>query len=284
MKTAGKNSFLKKSLRPFLLMAGPCSIENEEQIQQITKLLKEEDVFVLRGGIFKLRTHPHSFQGLGTQALPLIQNLKQTQDLQFISEITDPRQMESLFPVVDIFQVGARNMYNYELLKELGTQTKPVLLKRSFCAPVKEWLLAAEYLIQGGNEQIILCERGIRTFETGTRNTLDLSGALLAQKKSSLPVIVDPSHATGDSSLVIPTALAAAAAGIDGLLVEVHPEPKKALSDGAQSLNFLQFKEMMKQLRKILSIMEKKAGKGYEDLFYEKTAAENKTNIQLHSS
>ena len=187
--------------KPFMIIAGPCSIENKEQMNRITKVLTEENISYLRGGIYKMRTHPHSFQGLGEKATSLIQNIKKHHNLKLVSEITDPRQMETLYPIVDIFQVGTRNMYNYELLKELGKQDKPVLLKRAFSALVKEWLSAAEYLIQSGNEKIILCERGIRTFETSTRNTLDLSGALIAQKESPFPVIVDPSHGTGNSFL-----------------------------------------------------------------------------------
>lgn len=250
-------SFFQKSPRPFIVIAGPCSVESGEQMQSIANTIKQENLFFLRGGVYKMRTHPDSFQGLGKKAIDLIQDLKKEYSLSFVSEITDPRQMEMLSSVVDIFQVGARNMYNYELLKELGRQPKPVLLKRAFSALVKEWLMAMEYLVKAGNDQVILCERGIRTFETSTRNTLDLSGALIAQKESSLPVIVDPSHGTGDSSLVINMASAALAAGLDGLLVEIHPTPEKALSDGYQSLNFIQFKQLMKQIRKILSVMNK---------------------------
>lgn len=276
----------QSSNRPFILIAGPCSIESEEQIYQITKILSEENLSFLRGGIYKMRTNPHSFQGLGEQAIDIIKNLKKSHDFNFVSEITDPRQIEALSPIVDIFQVGTRNMYNYELLKELGKQNQPILLKRAFSAKVTEWLMAAEYLMQSGNEQIILCERGIRTFETSTRNTLDLSGALVAKEKSSLPVIVDPSHGTGKSSLVTPMALAAAAAGLDGLLVEIHPEPEKAMSDGYQSLNFIQFKQLLKQLRKILASMDRKTE---SEFFYENpldrdTSERSKENIQLHSS
>ena len=279
-------SFFQKSNRPFILIAGPCSIESKEQMYQVTKILTEENISFLRGGIYKMRTNPHSFQGLGEQAINLIKNLKNTHNLNFVSEITDPRQIEVLLPIVDIFQVGTRNMYNYELLKELGKQNKPILLKRAFSAKVTEWLMAAEYLMQSGNEQIILCERGIRTFETSTRNTLDLSGALVAKEESSLPVIVDPSHGTGKSSLVTPMALAAAAAGLDGLLVEIHPEPEKAMSDGYQSLNFIQFKQMLKQLRKILASIDRKIESEffYENFFNKGSTERNKKNIQLHSS
>ncbi|MDE0118627.1 MAG: 3-deoxy-7-phosphoheptulonate synthase [Bdellovibrionales bacterium] len=285
MKT-NNSGFFQQSHQPFVIIAGPCSIENEKQIDQIQKVLLEENISLMRGGIYKMRTCPDSFQGLGKEAIDLIQNLKKKRSLKFVSEVTDPRQIETLFSVVDIFQVGTRNMFNYELLKELGKYSKPVLLKRAFSARVKEWLLAAEYVIQGGNNKIILCERGIRTFETGTRNTLDLSGALLAQRESTFPVMVDPSHGTGEASLVMPMAFAVAAAGLDGLLLEIHPEPYKALSDGSQSLNFSQFKQMMKQLKKILYVIGKPIGNEftYEDSFNEPATTGNKADIQLHSS
>lgn len=255
------------SQKKFLLIAGPCVIENKKQIHQIADLLIKQKLGLIRGGIYKMRTNPHSFQGLGVDAIKLITDLKKTHNLKFISEITDPRQIDILSTIVDIFQVGTRNMYNYELLKELGSQTKPVLLKRAFCGLIKEWLLAADYLVQAGNTKIILCERGIRTFESSTRNTLDLSGALVAKRQSSFPVIVDPSHSTGQSDLVIPMALATAAAGLDGLLIEVHPEPKQALSDGQQSLNFTQFTEMIKQLKQILSC----TNRTIESMFFDET-------------
>lgn len=269
--------------KPFMIIAGPCSIENKEQMDTVTKVLTEENIFYLRGGIYKMRTHPDSFQGLGEEAIHFIQNIKKTHNLKLVSEIVDPRQLETLYPIVDIFQVGTRNMYNYELLKELGKQDKPVLLKRAFSALVKEWLLATDYLVQAGNEQIILCERGIRTFETSTRNTLDLSGALIAQKESSFPVIVDPSHGTGNSSLVIPMALAATAAGLDGLLVEFHPEPKAALSDGYQALNCIQFKEMISQVRSILNTINRNKEGNILDESSSKITR-SKKNIQFHSS
>ena len=197
-----------------------------------------------------MRTQPQSFQGWGEKALKWIKPLKKKYKLKFVSEITDLRQLDILTPVVDIFQVGARNMFNYELLKELGKVKLPVILKRGFSARIKEWLAAADYLVQGGSKQIILCERGIRTFETDTRNTLDFAGALIAQKLSGFPVIIDPSHGTGRVDLTTPLALAAVAGGLNGLMVEVHPSPKSALSDGPQSLNFTQFKQMIKTLRK----------------------------------
>lgn len=278
-----KYPVFENSKKPFMIIAGPCSIENKEQMDTVTKILIEENLSYLRGGIYKMRTHPDSFQGLGAEAIHLVQNIKKIHNLKLVSEIVDPRQLETLYPLVDIFQVGTRNMYNYELLKELGKQNKPVLLKRAFSALVKEWLLAAEYLIQAGNEKIILCERGIRTFETSTRNTLDLSGALIAQKESSFPVIVDPSHGTGNSSLVTPMALAATAAGLDGLLVEFHPEPKAALSDGYQALTCIQFKKMISQVRSILNTMNRNIE---ENIWNENGSkiSRNKKNIQFHSS
>ena len=249
--------FCEKSRRSFTVIAGPCAVESEDQMRSVAKVLKTEQVCFLRGGVYKMRTHPDSFQGLGEGALDIIKNIKSENSLHFVSEITDPRQVSALLPVVDVFQVGARNMYNYELLKELGRQSKPVLLKRGFSARIKEWLLAAEYLVQAGNRRVILCERGIRTFETATRNTLDLSGALLAKKESSFPVIVDPSHGTGDANLVTSMAMATTACGLDGLLMEIHPAPEKALSDGRQSLNFAQFQHTMSEIKKLLPVMGK---------------------------
>ena len=247
-----QESLFKKFKSGFTVIAGPCSVESWEQIHQTAQLLEEENVCFLRGGLYKLRTSCHSFQGYGKKAAQWIKELKaQYKKLNFVSEITDLRQMDTLSQVVDIFQVGARNMYNYELLKELGKQAKPVLLKRAFSARVEEWLMAAEYLSQNGNQQVILCERGIRTFETATRNTLDIAGALVAQSQSSLPVIADPSHGTGKAELVGNMALSVLGAGLNGLMVEVHPAPEKALSDGRQSLNFTQFKHSMKQIRKM---------------------------------
>ncbi len=251
-----QESLFKQFKSGFTVIAGPCSVESREQIHQTAKILEEENVCFLRGGIYKLRTSYRSFQGRGKQAVEWMRELKACyKKLNFVSEITDIRQMDILSPVVDIFQVGARNMYNYELLKELGKQAKPVLLKRAFSARVKEWLMAAEYLSQNGNERVILCERGIRTFETETRNTLDLAGALVAKRESSFPVIADPSHGTGKSELVGKMALSILAAGLNGLMVEIHPEPEKALSDGRQSLNFTQFKQSMKQIRKMQNFM-----------------------------
>lgn len=241
----------------FVVIGGPCSVESKEQFQKTAQFVKEQGVKVLRGGLFKLRTDPSSFQGLGENAFNLALEVKKEVGLPFISEVTDPRQIGDFENVVDAYQVGSRNMHNYALLKELGHTNKPVLLKRGLAALYKEWILAAEYIRKSGNENVILCERGIRTFETSTRNTLDLNSLALAKKDTHLPVIADPSHGTGDAALVTPMALAAAAAGADGLLIEVHPEPAKALSDGFQSLDFNQFENLMVRLKKLLPVLER---------------------------
>jgi len=240
----------------FPVIAGPCSIESEEHFRKTARYVVSQGAQALRGGVYKLRTNPESFQGLGTQAISWAEKIKTEVKCPFFVEITDPRQIESLDNAADVFQVGSRNMHNYELLKEIGRTQKPVLLKRGFCSLIDEWLKAADYVIQSGNEKVILCERGIRTFETKMRNTFDLNAVAYIKQYTSFPVIADPSHATGDSSLVIPMALSAAAAGADGLIVEVHPEPQKALSDGPQALTFEQFQTLMKKLRKFLSTQE----------------------------
>ena len=242
----------------FHIWAGPCAIESEEQFSKVAKFIKSQGATGLRGGIFKLRTDSSHFQGLREKAFPIIRKVKSEENLLFISEITDPRQIESLEGLIDVYQVGTRNMFNYELLKELGKSKKPVLLKRAFSARITEWLKAADYLIQGGNEQVILCERGIRTFETQTRNTLDLNAVAYLKKESSFPVFVDPSHGTGESSLVAPLSKAALAVGVDGLLIETHPEPEKALCDSYQALHFKNFEQLMKELYKLLPLFGKK--------------------------
>lgn len=236
----------------FTVIAGPCSIESESQFKMTAESVKHSGASILRGGIWKMRTSQKAFQGLGAQSFELIKRVKTQVGLPLISEITDISQIEELADVVDAYQVGARNMHNYSLLKELGKQSKPVLLKRSFSAFIDEWIKAAEYITNGGNQQVILCERGIRTFETATRNTLDLNAVVYAKKHSGLPVIVDPSHAVGISELVPQLCYAAAAAGADGVMVEVHPNPAEALSDGPQSLTFAEFDKTMKQLEKVL--------------------------------
>ncbi len=235
----------------FTVIAGPCSIESKEQFSSIASQVLKEGANIVRGGIWKMRTSPDTFQGLGHGGLQMIKEILAENKAQLISEITDPRQMEILDDVVSIYQVGSRNMHNYELLKELGNSRKPVMIKRGFAALISEWLKSAEYLLKGGNENVILCERGIRTFETATRNTLDLNAVAYIKENTPFPIIVDPSHGVGIRALVPKMALAAVAAGADGIIVEVHPEPEKALSDGMQTLNYAEFSKLMKQVRSI---------------------------------
>ena len=241
----------------FTVIAGPCSIESENQFLSTANAVKDSGAGLLRGGIWKMRTSQKSFQGLGQDSFDFIKRVKEQVGMPLISEVTDIRQIEEVAHIVDAYQVGARNMHNYALLKELGRQEKPVLLKRSFSAFIDEWLKAADYVLAGANAQVILCERGIRTFETATRNTLDLNAVVYAKKHSGLPVIVDPSHAVGIADLVPQLCYASAAAGADGLIVEVHPNPKEALSDADQALNFESFDKMMKQLEKVLNAFDR---------------------------
>jgi 3-deoxy-7-phosphoheptulonate synthase len=248
--------FSQSKSRRFSLIAGPCSIESYEIFRQVAQNVKQHGATVLRGGIFKLRTRSDSFQGLGAEGIDIVKRVKQETELPFISEITDPRQIDILGEVVDLYQVGTRNMHNYELLKELGKIRKPVLLKRGLAAYLDEFLAASEYILNAGNSQVILCERGIRTFEKSTRNTLDLSAVPYLKKRTGLPVLVDPSHATGKRELVAPMCWAAAAAGADGIMVEVHPEPAKALSDGEQALTFEDFEMMTHRLRRVLEAVD----------------------------
>lgn len=222
------------------IMAGPCSVESEEQIVQIAKDVKASGATLLRGGAFKPRTSPYSFQGLKAEGLDLLKAARKETGLPIVTEIMRASHID-MFENVDIIQVGARNMQNFELLKELGKTDKPILLKRGLCATIEEWLMSAEYIMAGGNDNVILCERGIRTYETFTRNTLDVSAIPIIKKLSHLPVVVDPSHASGKSWLVEPLAMASVAAGADGLIIEVHNDPPHALSDGAQSLTPKQF-------------------------------------------
>jgi 3-deoxy-7-phosphoheptulonate synthase len=234
-----------------VMMAGPCSVESAEQIETIAALVAEHGVRVLRGGAFKPRTSPYSFQGLGKEGLQLMRAAADAHNLLVVSEVMDHTQIPMMMDYVDVLQVGARNMQNYNLLKEVGKVSKPVLLKRGISATLEELLLSAEYIMKGGNYDVILCERGIRTFESSTRNTLDISAIPVIKKLSHLPIIVDPSHGTGRRDKVSPMARAALAAGADGLLIEVHDDPEKALSDGAQSLYPAQFGQLMKELRMI---------------------------------
>ena len=241
----------------FVVMAGPCSIESQDQFAAIASSVQNSGAHILRGGIFKMRTNPESFQGLGRQAFSIVQEVKQKTGMPFISEVTDPRQISDLAPFVDIFQVGSRNMYNYSLLKELGSLGKPVLLKRGFSALIDEWLKAAEYIEKPGSSQVILCERGIRSFDNKTRNTLDLGAVAYVKANSHYPVVVDPSHAVGVRELIPQLAIASAAAGADGLIVEVHNEPEKALSDGFQALTPEDFQNMMTSLEKVLHSIDR---------------------------
>ena len=235
----------------FSVIAGPCSIESEEQVCLIAAAVKASGATMLRGGAFKPRTSPYAFQGLRGHGLELLLEAKRLTGLPVVTEIMDLSQLP-LFDEVDVIQVGARNMQNFELLKELGHTGKPILIKRGLANTLQELLMSAEYVMAGGNEQVILCERGIRTFETATRNTLDLSAVPMLKKLTHLPVIVDPSHATGISWMVKPMALAAAAAGADGLMIEVHNDPGRALCDGAQSLTPEAFRDVMEGVRAVL--------------------------------
>ena len=237
----------------FCIIAGPCSVESEKQIIEIAKSVKESGANILRGGAFKPRTSPYDFQGLKADGIDLLIKAKKETGLPIVTEIMNANHLP-LFENVDIIQVGARNMQNFELLKELGKTNKPILLKRGLANTLKEFLMSAEYIMSEGNQNVILCERGIRTFETYTRNTLDLSAVPMLKELSHLPVIVDPSHATGISKLVKPMAMAAAATGAHGLMIEVHNDPINALCDGAQSLTPEQFDEVAKKARQIVDI------------------------------
>lgn len=241
----------------FVAIAGPCSIENHAQFSTAAKGVKAAGASLLRGGIWKLRTSAKSFQGLGNEALNFIKDVLRSNSLDLVSEVTDPRQIEMLDEFVAMYQVGSRNMHNYALLKELGQTRKPVLIKRGFSAFVDEWIKSAEYVTQGGNENVILCERGIRTFETVTRNTLDLNAVAYVKANTELPVIVDPSHAVGVPELIPPMALASVAAGADGIIVEVHPNPAEALSDGHQALTLPEFDMLMRSVKKVLGALDR---------------------------
>jgi 3-deoxy-7-phosphoheptulonate synthase len=232
-----------------IVMAGPCSAETEEQVHATAAAVKRAGAKVLRGGAFKPRSSPYSFQGLGEDGLKMLHDAAIVHGLKLVSEVMDVTQIEVVDRYADILQVGARNMQNFSLLRELGRVRKPVLLKRGISATIEEWLLSAEYVLAGGNMDVMLCERGIRTFETYTRNTLDISAIPIVKKLSHLPVLVDPSHGTGRRDKVAPMARAAVAAGADGLLIEVHQDPDHALSDGAQSLFPAQFDRLMAELR-----------------------------------
>jgi 3-deoxy-7-phosphoheptulonate synthase len=233
-----------------VVIAGPCSVESEEQLMETARAVKAAGADMLRGGAYKPRTSPYDFQGLGVEALRFLKQASRETALPIVTEVMSETDVEIVAEYADVLQVGARNMQNFSLLRKLAPVSKPILLKRGPSATVKEWLLAAEYLLAGGNSNVILCERGIKTFETATRNTLDLAAVALVKELSHLPVLADPSHATGMRSLITPMSKAAAAAGADGLLIEVHPCPERALSDGPQSLDLDGFAGLMKELGK----------------------------------
>ena len=238
----------------FAMIAGPCSVETEEQIISVARSVKEAGAAILRGGAYKPRTSPYAFQGLGSLGLDLLRAARKATGLPICTELMDLRHLDE-FHDIDMIQIGARNMQNFDLLKEVGKTDKPILLKRGLSSTIQEWLMSAEYIMSEGNEKIILCERGIRTYETATRNTLDLSCVPILQELSHLPVVVDPSHATGKAKLVSPMAVAATAAGADGLMIEVHNDPAHALCDGAQSLTPDQFATLAGKVTRIREAM-----------------------------
>ncbi len=238
------------------LIAGPCSVESEDMILQTARFLSGRGVRLLRGGAYKPRTSPYSFQGLGTEGLRMLARARDETGIGIVTEVMDTETLDAVADVADVLQVGTRNMQNYPLLRRLSQLRKPVLLKRGMAATLEEWLMAAEHIMSGGNYQVILCERGVRTFADHTRNTLDLSIVPVVKHLSHLPVLVDPSHGTGKAEYVQPMSLAALAAGADGLLVEVHPDPSRALSDGAQSLDFAGFARLHEALKPVAAAMD----------------------------
>lgn len=242
--------------KDMVVMAGPCSIESREQLDIIAKAVKDAGATILRGGAFKPRTSPYSYQGMGIEGLQLLREIGDKYGLPVISELMDKEDIPAFLKYVDIIQIGARNMQNFALLKELSKLDIPILLKRGFSNTIEEWLMSAEYIMSGGNEKVILCERGIRTFETYTRNTLDVSAIPVIKKLSHLPIIIDPSHAAGQWDLVESLSLGSIAAGAHGLIIEVHHQPEKAFSDGAQSLKPKKFKELMGKAEKIAKVVK----------------------------
>jgi len=240
-----------------VIMAGPCAVENEKQIDEIAPIVKAAGAKILRGGAFKPRTSPYSFQGLGVEGLEILQNTSKKYNIPVVSEIMSVDELPHFVEKVDLIQVGARNMQNFTLLKELGKINKPILLKRGLANTIEEWLMSAEYILAGGNSNVILCERGIRTFETATRNTLDISSIPVIKKLTHLPIIIDPSHASGRWEYVESLSKAAIAAGADGLIVEVHQTPETALSDGQQSLKPTKFRSLVKKCRKIAEAVDR---------------------------
>ncbi len=239
------------------IIAGPCAVESWDSYLEMAEILKSMGVNILRGGLFKPRTSPYSFKGLGSEGVKIMIEARELTGLPVITEIMDVRDLEYLYESVDILQVGSRNMQNFTLLEELGRLNKPVMLKRGLSATIEEWLLAAEYILDGGNSKVILCERGIRTFEPSTRNTVDIGAVPVIKHLSHLPILVDPSHATGRWDMVTPVAKAAVAAGADGIMVEVHQEPERALSDGTQSLTPANFYKLFQQIVRLAELEDK---------------------------
>lgn len=240
-----------------VIIGGPCAIENAEQLDLTARLVQEAGGRIIRGGAFKPRTSPYSFQGLGNEGLDLLNGVRKKYHIPVVSEIMSIDDLPHFLETVDLIQVGARNMQNYALLKELGKIDKPILLKRGLANTIEEWLMSAEYILSGGNENVILCERGIRTFETSTRNTLDISSVAVIKRLTHLPILVDPSHASGRWEYIESLSKAAIAAGADGLIVEVHPEPEKALSDGQQSLKPERFADLVKKCRRVAQAVDR---------------------------
>ena len=233
-----------------IIIAGPCAIESYDQLLKTAQFVKSKGANVLGGGAYKPRTSPNSFQGLKEEGLEILKAVKKETGMAVITELMDIRELDKVYEVTDIIQIGSRNMQNFNLLTEVGKQDKPVMLKRGFCSTINEWIGASEYIIKEGNNKVIMCERGIRTFENYTRNTLDLTAVPIIQKETGLPVIVDPSHGTGVRYLIKPMSIGAFAVGANGIMVEVHPEPEKALSDGIQSLHFEEFEDLMNELNR----------------------------------
>lgn len=242
----------------FVVMSGPCSVESREQLEIIAKAVKESGSRILRGGVFKPRTSPYAFQGLGIEGLKMMREVADELGMAIVTELMGTEHIDAFVEYADIIQIGARNMQNFDLLKAVGKTKTPILLKRGLSNTIEEWLMSAEYIMASGNEQVILCERGIRTFEKYTRNTLDISAVLAVRELSHLPVIVDPSHAAGKWEMIEDLSLASLAVRADGIIVEVHHEPEKALSDGAQSLKPKKFEQMMERLEKLSTVLDKK--------------------------
>lgn len=242
----------------FCVIAGPCAVESREQIMETAEFVKKAGAHILRGGAYKPRTSPYSFQGLEIKGLELLKEAGEKYGIPVVTEAVTVEQVPVVADYADIIQIGARNMQNFGLLRAVGKLNKPVLLKRGMMSTINEWLMSAEYIMSGGNQNVILCERGIRTFETETRNTLDIQAVPIVNKYSHLPVIIDPSHASGAWDLVIPMSRAAVASGADGIMVEVHPNPEEALSDGAQSLKFSKFELLIKEIKPVVEVMGRK--------------------------